>query len=150
MRMIRRNSAKCGATIIEFALITVILMIVIFAGIEFDRMVLVYTTLANSARVGVRYAIVHGEDRTGTGDPASGRTDSSAVVTVVKNFASAGMLNTSALSVTVSYPASTSSTDPGNTRGSVVAVSVAYPYDPFIVLPLQVTLRSATQGIIVF
>ena len=150
MKTIKRNSAESGATIIEFALVTLILMIVIFASIEFDRMMLVYTTLANSARVGVRYAIVHGEDRTGTGDPASGATDSSGVVTVVKNFASAGMLDTSALTVTVSYPASTSSTDPGNTRGSVVAVSVAYPYDPFVALPLHVTLRSATQGIIVF
>jgi Flp pilus assembly protein TadG len=150
--MTRRNSAERGATIIEFTLVAVSLLIVIFAGIEFDRMVLVYTTLANSARAGVRYAIVHGEDRTGTGDPASGSGNSSRVETVVRNFASAGMLNTSAstLSVTVSYPASTSSTDPGNTRGSVVQVSVAYPYDPFIVLPLHVTLRSTTQGIIVF
>jgi Flp pilus assembly protein TadG len=135
---------------IEFVLMAVLLMLVIFAGIEFDRMVLVYTTLADSARAGVRYAIVHGEDRTATGDAASGATDTSAVVTVVKNFAAAGAFDTSALSVTVSYPASTGVTDPGNTRGSVVAVSVAYPYDPLIVLPLHVTLRSKTQGIIVF
>jgi Flp pilus assembly protein TadG len=135
---------------IEFALISVVLMVVFFGSIEFDRLVLVYTTLANASRTGVRYAIVHGEDRTGTGDPASGRTDSSAVVTVVKNFASAGVLNTSALNVTVSYPASASSTDPGNTRGSLVTVSVSYFYDPFTVLPLHITLRSTTQGIIVF
>jgi Flp pilus assembly protein TadG len=32
--------------------------------IEFDRMVLVYTTPASSTRAGVRYAIVHGSDRT--------------------------------------------------------------------------------------
>lgn len=131
----------------EFALVTFSLILLVLASIEFDRMILVYTTLANSARVGARYAIVHGEDRTGTGDPPSGATDSTNVVTVVKNFASAGMLQTANLNVSVQYPATPS---PGNKRGSLVIVTVTYPYDPFTFLPLTVTLRSSTRGIIVF
>lgn len=150
MKLKRARSAQRGASIIEFAIVTFLLMLVIFASIEFDRMMLVYTTLANSARAGARYAIVHGETRTGTGDPASGATGHTNVDTVVKNFAGAGMLRTSNLNVTVDYPASTSSSDPGNKRGSLVVVTVTYPYDPFTVLPLTVTLRSSSRGIIVF
>jgi Flp pilus assembly protein TadG len=140
----RRNSARRGSALIEFIFVTIMLMLVIFASIEFDRMALVYTTVANAARVGARYAIVHGSDRTGTGDPASGPSDYSAVVTVVKNFASAGLLSTSALDVSVTY-----STD--NKPGSQVVVSVTYPYDPFTsVLPLSVNIHSTSRGVIVF
>jgi Flp pilus assembly protein TadG len=140
-----RKSAQRGATLIEFALVTLLLMIVLFAGIEFNRMVLVYTALANSARVGVRYAIVHGSDRTTTTgtDPASGPSDQTAVITKVKQFASVGMLNTSALIVNVVYPVD-------NKPGSLVKVQVTYPYDPWVALPLHVNLTSATQGIIVY
>ena len=71
--MIRnRHSRQRGSTIVEFALVVFLLLLLTFAGIEFDRMVLVYTTVAHATRTGVRYAIVHGSDRTGIGDPASG------------------------------------------------------------------------------
>jgi hypothetical protein len=53
------------------------------------------------------------------------------------------MLNTTALAVVVEYPVD-------NKAGSLVKVSVTYPYDPFVVLPLHVNITSATQGIIVF
>ena len=137
------RSPRRGATLIEFAFVTLLLMTVIFAGFEFDRMVLVYTTLASATRAGVRYAIVHGSDRTATGDPASGPSDSSNVVTVVKRFASMGTFDTGSLNVTVNYPVD-------NKPGSLVKVSVSYPYSPFSVLPLHVNITSASQGIIVF
>ena len=141
--MKKRKSARRGSALIEFAMVMFLLMIVILAGVEFDRMVLVYTALGNSARAGVRYAIVHGSDRTGTGDPPSGPGDQTAVIAKVKQYASAGMLNTTALNVVVNYPVN-------NKPGSLVKVSVTYPYDPFVVLPLHVNITSATQGIIVF
>ena len=143
--MTRRKSSQRGATLIEFALVAFLLMMVIFACFEFNRMVLVYTTLANASRAGVRYAIVHGSDRTVTPgtDPASGPGNTANVVTKVKQFASMGTLNTSNLSVVVDYPVN-------NKPGSLVKVSLSYPYNPFIVLPLNVNITSATQGIIVF
>ena len=141
--MTRRKSPKRGATLIEFALVAFLLMMVIFAGFEFSRMILVYTTLASASRAGVRYSIVHGNDRTGTGDPASGPGNTTNVVTKVKQFASMGTLNTDNLTVTVDYPVN-------NKRGSLVKVSLSYPYNPFVVLPLNINITSATQGIIVF
>ena len=144
--MRKRKSAQRGATIIEFAMVTLLLMIVILAGIEFDRMVLVYTALANSARAGVRYAIVHGSDRTGASgsDLASGPGDKTAVIAKVRQFASAGMLDTLKLIVTVDY------IPLDNKPGTLVKVAVLYKYDPFVVLPLGVKITSATQGYIVF
>jgi hypothetical protein len=65
-------------------------------------------------------------------------------VTVVKNFASAGVLDISKLNITVSYP------DAANGARNRVSVTVIYPYDPFSVLPLSVNLGSTSQGVITY
>jgi Flp pilus assembly protein TadG len=127
------------------AVLTVIMLLFV---VEIGRMVLVYTTVANAARAGVRYAIVHGSSRSAgaTVDSASGPGNNpTQVVTVVKNFASAGLLTTSRLVVTVTYPGGS------NAPGQYVTVSAVYPYDPLITY-FSKTLRlgSASQGIIVF
>jgi hypothetical protein len=123
----------------------VLLLLVIFAAIELDRMVFVYTCLADSAKAGIRYAIVHGNDRTGTGanGPSGPGADALQVVTAVKNYASL-MINPSALTVSVTY------LDSKNTPGSRVKVLVQYAYDPYTVLPLNVNLSATSQGIITF
>jgi Flp pilus assembly protein TadG len=133
---------------VEFSLVGFILCMVVLAVLEMGRMILVYTTVANSARVGVRYATVHGSSRTaGSGlTNASGPSGNPAqVLTVVKDFASAGMLTTSQLVITVAYPGAS------NAPGQLVNVTVSYPYNPLTTwLPLKVNLGSTTQGVIVF
>jgi Flp pilus assembly protein TadG len=142
--LMKRNSEK-GQTLIEFALVAFIFFIVIFAVIEMERMLLVYTTVANSARAGVRYAIVHGHDRTGSGaNGPSTPTDYSNVVNVVKNLAGVGALDTGKLTVTVNY------IDGSNAPGSRISVKAVYPYDPFTALPLSVNLGSLSEGVITF
>jgi len=136
---------------VEFALVTMVLLVVTFGGFEFDRMLMAYTSLANAARVGVRYAIVHGSTRTATGDAASGATDTSNVVTAVRSYAKLGFLTANNVTVTVDYPASSDPTvDPGNAPGSTVIVSVSSAYDPLTWLPLRPTLKSTSRGVIVF
>lgn len=133
---------------VEFSLIAVMLVIVLLAIVEMGRMVLVYTTVANAARAGARYAIVHGGERTGSGATGpSGPGSTTQVQTVVKNFASAGLLNTSNLTITVSYPNGL------NTAGSLVSVTVTYPYDPLVPYfstILSTTLGSTSEGVITF
>jgi hypothetical protein len=133
-------------------------MVVIFAGIEFDRMVLVYTAIAESAKAGVRYAIVHGNNRTGlTGtEPQCGPSDNPApVVALIKGVASSGVLDTALLTnancatstsqgICVTYP------NGANRTGDPVVVRVVYPYDPFVALPLRVNLSATARGIIAF
>jgi hypothetical protein len=146
--MQRADSGKSrGSSLVEFALVAFQLSLIVFASLDFSRMVLVYTDLANAARVGARYAITHGSKRTGSGaDGPSGPGDNPAqVVSVVKDYARSGLLDPNKLSVSVKY--TNSLNDPGNP----VVVSVSYTYDPFFtLLPLRVPLGSTTKGIITF
>lgn len=144
---IGRLSTSRGAVLIEFVLCAFLLIIVLLSVVEMGRMVLVYTAVANSARAAARYAIVHGASRTGGGvdGPSGPAADPPQVVQAVRNFAEAGMIDVTRLTINVTYPAG------ANTVGSPVQVVVSYPYDPLIgMLPLAVPLSNASRGIIVF
>jgi Flp pilus assembly protein TadG len=141
----RRAAGRRGSSLVEFALISFELLLVIFATIEFCRMVLVYTSIANSAAIGVRYATVHGGD----GSEAS----STDICGVVKDYAKVGTLNTANLTcggtsggrIVVNW------LDGSDTPGSRVQVTMVYPYDPFMsVLPLHVNLGSTSTGVITY
>jgi len=136
-----------GQTLVEFSLVAFLCMILLLSIVEISRMALVYTTVANAARAGARYSIVHGSVRTGSGvDGPSGPAQNPAeVLTVIKNFASAGLLIPSNLIITVSYPGAS------NAPGQQVSVTVIYPYDPLTTyFPLRVRLGSVSQGVIAF
>ena len=142
------RAGRAGQTMVEFSVVALLTAITLLFVVEIGRTVLVYTTVANAARAGVRYAVVHGSSRaTGsTVDSASGPgSNPTQVVTAVKNFASAGLLTTSRLVVTVTYPGGS------NAPGQYVTVSAVYPYDPLTTY-FSKTLRlgSASQGIIAF
>lgn len=111
----------------------VILMLGVF---ELCRMVLVYTTVANAARIGMRFAEVHGADNSAT---------STDVQNVVKSYLTAAPMNTSSsnLFITVSGV--------GGAIGTTVTVTVDYQYDPFMTyFPLSVYLGSTSQGVITY
>lgn len=137
-----------GQALVEFSIVCVMLYLMVFSVVEMGRMVLVYVTVANSARVGARYAVVHGNSRTtgtGTSNASGPAANPAQVVTVIKNFASAGLLTTSRLVITVNYPGAS------NAPGQLVNVTVVYPYDPLTTwLPLRVRLGSTTEGVITF
>lgn len=140
-------AGRRGASIVEFTFVAFTLCLVMFAAFEFDRMVLVYTTISNAARTGTRYAIVHGSSRTGSGPHGpSGPASAPEVITVVRNIASAGLLDSDRVNVTVQY----FGTPPSNAPGARVRVTAVYPYDPFTVLPLRVNLTAVSEGVIAF
>ncbi len=139
-----------GQAMVEFSLVTLLTVIMLLFIVELSRMVLVYTTVANAARAGLRYAMVHGSSRPTTGclavDCASGPGNNpGAVVTVIDNFAGAGLLTTSLLVINVTYP------DASNAPGETVNITVVYPYDPLITyFTKTLRLGSAAQGVIVY
>src|SRR5579871_2391399 len=125
-----------GTALVEFALVGFLLVLVLLASIEFSRMLLVYTAVANAARAGCRYAITHGTDNP---------TTVTAIQTVVSNFAGTAPINATKLTTTVSpNPYSGAGTAPGST----VYVQVVYAYDPFTILPLHVNLGSISYGVV--
>jgi len=141
-------TGRGGQGLVEFSLVTLMTVLMLLFVVEMGRAVLVSTTVDNAAQEGVRYAIVHGNSRTtgSTVDSASGPGSNPAqVITVVKNFASAGLLTTSRLVINVTYPQASNA--PGNT----VTVTVVYPYDPLTTY-FSKTLRlgSASTGVIAF
>ena len=144
MRVRDRWREDRGSSLLEFALISFTFVIILLSVVEMGRIVLVYTCIANAARAGARYAIVHGGDQTAS---PSGPGSVTNVQTVVSNFASAGLVNTALLTTTVSYP------NGNNTAGSPVRVTVTYPYDPlvsFFSSMLNTTLSSTSEGVITY
>jgi Flp pilus assembly protein TadG len=119
---------------VEFALSVLMLTILLFGVFEITRMLLVYTTVANAARIGARYAQVHGAD-----SPATVAN----VKTVVRNYLKTAPMNTASALIDVA-PA------PG-AIGSTITVTVNYRYDPFMTyFPLNVYLASTSQGVVTF
>jgi hypothetical protein len=127
-----------------------VVLMFVFGLIEICRLMLTYTTLAEAARAGLRYASTHGNDRFGGGtDGPSGGPGGcgswpyvSSVVTSAAN--AAGLAGT--LTVSVCYAT-------GNSIGNSVSVTVNYPYNPiisFIGLAPTINLTSTTQGAINF
>ncbi len=142
-----RVAGCTGQTLVEFALVAFLSVILLLGMIEIGRMALVYTTVAHSARAGARYAIVHGSMHTGTGvnGPSGPAANPPQVVTAVRNMAGAGLLNLNSLVIDVTYPGGS------NQPGQPVSVKVVYPYDPLTTyFPLRVRLGSISQGVIVF
>ena len=141
------HSRARGQALVEFSLVAFLSVMMLLSVVEISRVALVYTTVANAARAGARYAIVHGNMRTGSGvdGPSGPAQNPPQVITVVKNFASAGLLNINALEITVNYPGAS------NAPGQPVAVTIVYPYDPLTsYFPLRVRLGSTSQGVITF
>jgi Flp pilus assembly protein TadG len=143
------RTCRCsGQTLVEFSLTALMTSITMLFVLEIGRMLLVYTAIADAAREGVRYAIVHGSSRsTGSAqNDASGPSSNPAqVVTVIDNFAGTGALTISRLVISVTYPGSS------NAPGQTVNVSVVYPYDPLVTyFPATLRLGSVSQGVILF
>jgi len=142
-----RRASVHGQVLVEFTLVAFLSLILLLSIVEISRMALVYTTVANAARAGARYSIVHGGTRTGSGvdGPSGPAANPPQVLTVIRNFASAGLLTTGSLVIAVSYPGAS------NAPGQLVSVSVIYPYDPLTsYFPFRVRLGSMSQGVIAF
>ena len=149
-----------GSALVEFSVSVFLLLMVLFGVIELQRMLFVYNTIADSARAGVRYAIVHGF----YASPSSGPGSTTNVENVVTTFASASLLDPSKLTAACPIPSTGGicvlyDPPPGtagsgtNAPGNIVTVKVSYPYDPFVgwFKPLLgVNLTSTSQGAIVY
>jgi hypothetical protein len=152
-RTLSRDACAAGSTLVEFALVLFQLMLVLLAGIEFARMVVVYTSLVDAANMGTRYAIVHGSQNTGSTAPVPGVDPGSRpsgpgnnpvdVVNTIKYWKTG--LDPAKLNVSVTY--ANGSNDPG----SIVTVKVWYLYEPFTLLPIKnMKIGAVSAGVIMY
>lgn len=154
MRRCTRLRNGRGSTLLELPLALIWVFTVIFGLTESARLVLAYTTLADAARAGTRYAIAHGSHRSGSGvDGPSGPGGCLQVITQIQNVVSGAGLS----SVTVNDPkvqvaCSQMYPDGTNNIGAKVYVKVSYPFASVLPLiaPFSVTIGSASEGIICY
>lgn len=126
-----------GQALVEFAMTAVTLLVLLFFLFEFGRILLVYETVSNAARVGTRYAIVHGSDN------LASTTD---IQTYVQNFLSAGSAGSAGATITPSWPDTGSCKNPG----CRVKITVSYAYDPMLpFVPISTfSISSSSEGVI--
>lgn len=133
---------ECGQALVEFTLTTLVLVTLMIGVVEMSRLVLIYTAIANAARAGSRYAMVHGSY--------------SSVSPQVQNYANyylrSATVNLSKVTVTTTYPDPIGSNPSGCTApGCHVSVSVSYPYYPLSsYFRLRVNLGSISQAVITY
>lgn len=132
---LRGRRGEWGATILEFGLSFTLLFLILFGIVDFGRALYAYDAIADAARIGTRYAIVHGSS---SSSPAT----SSTISTYVTGQCCAG-LSTSALTVTTTW-------NPNNNPGSTVNIQVQYNFNfilPF--LPSATVPMSATSQMVI-
>ncbi len=150
-----------GQALVEFALITIFLFVMVLSILEMVMFMHTYSVLADSAKEGVRYAIVHGANNAQASGPTcpcadiDGPPAPSGTVAgygsgygVVKSFARYSLHATGGMTVTVTYgPADTPAVTPLNKTPNRVQVVVAYPYQPIFGLSWPtVTVNAAAEG----
>lgn len=120
-----------GAELVEFALTSTLLMLVVFGIVNLGLAVWQYNMMANLAQEGARWASVRGA---GSASPAT----SADVQTYV---------NTRSTGLNVSVAATWS---PDTTAGSTVIVQVQKPFNRFTsyLLPASMTLSSTARMIV--
>jgi len=164
----RPKQHEAGQAATEFILMAVFLMLLIAAFVEMVMFLYAYNVLADSAKEGVRYAIVHGsKNGTPSGPSCSGAGGCPDIdgppaplgttpgygsgYGVVKTYAqlTGHYVSGTAMTVTVTYP--DTANPPANQTPNRVRVVVRYPYQPFFGLGWPtVNVNAAAEGRIMF
>jgi Flp pilus assembly protein TadG len=149
--MHRSRKSRRGSSIVEFAIVCFVLVLVVFGVFEFCRMALVYSNLANASRVAVRYAITHGVDRSNACASGAGCNTSDSTAASSDICGTSGVLTSMAKGPLDTSKLVCSYSNLGGAVGSIVRVNVSYAYDPwFNIVPFKVTLSSTSQGVITY
>jgi Flp pilus assembly protein TadG len=143
------KKGQAGQAAVEFAFIIVFLVVFLISFLEITGLVYTYSVLADSAKEGVRFGVVHGTlSSTCNGPGAAGiacDAGAAGVKTAVSNYLSASLHDKAAMTVTPTYP------DGSSKPSSRVRVVVTYPYQPFFGLGWPtVTVNAAAEGKIYF
>jgi Flp pilus assembly protein TadG len=147
-----RHSER-GTTLLEFALVAIVLFMLIFGIIDFSRALFAYHFVANAAREGTRYASVRGADC----DPAFMNDCGAALIQHYLRTEATGIgMDPSQLSVPAPLYAG-SNTCPAvginslmNTPGCIVVVTVTYKFSfLFPLLPVSPVNMSSTASTVI-
>jgi len=136
----RRHPGQRGQSLVEFAFVLPIIVLVIVAFIEIGRAVFAWNTIANAARQGARVAAVNQLPDVTDCDESRPIEDPYEPHWSIRGcaIAAGGALGISAANVTVSYaapPSTTLACNPTLHVGCIAAITVTYDYNvstPFV------------------
>jgi Flp pilus assembly protein TadG len=146
------EKGSLGQAAVEFALVLLFLFILFVSMLELILMMHAYNTLADSAKEGVRYAIVHGTGNSSCSGPGTATISCSGspysqVQAAVTNYAGLSLHSTSTMTINVDYNPNGANGSACNVPGCMVKVTVQYPYQPLFGLGWPtVTIYAAASG----
>jgi hypothetical protein len=155
----RCNRLERGQTAIEFLFTVLFVMLFVLGFLELVLLVFSYNVLADSAKEGVRFAIVHGTKSlncNGPGDPADATVacdgTSAGVKTAVTNYGNHSGQSIANGNITVTYANAADGTKPAcSAPGCSVEVQVSHVYRPFFGLGWpNVTMHATSEGVVTF
>ncbi|HLI97434.1 MAG TPA: TadE/TadG family type IV pilus assembly protein [Candidatus Baltobacteraceae bacterium] len=128
--------AQRGTAMVEFAISSLVLLMLLLGILELGRALYTYHTIADAARLGARWAIVRGSGCIDASCPATQSSVKSYVLAHVP------LLDPSSVTVTANWPS-------GEAAGDPVSVTVKYNFNfavPYIGNSL--TMQSTSQMVI--
>jgi len=128
MRKRRQQARFQGQTLVEFALVLPVMILIILGVVEYGRAYYTASLLQNAAREGARYGILHP-----TWIDSDDNPDPNNITARTRQFIVG--LDVNKLTITVSFP------DGTTTRGSRLRVTVTYPCQSFVPFLRNYTLR---------
>lgn len=132
---IAKRESRRGSALAEFTIVSVAALTMIFGIIDFGRAIYTYHLVSEAARLGTRYAIVHGVAACAGGSPDP-----------LQSYVSsqAPLVGQGALTVTTTCPGGNTgcsvSASPFNGSGCLVSVQVAYQFRFFVPLVSQLAI----------
>jgi Flp pilus assembly protein TadG len=155
--MTERLAAEDGAELLEYSLVFILFLTLIFGIAGFGHMLYAYHFVSNTAREATRFAAVHGStcnnDADGgscstTGGPA-GPGNATPISDYVSSITPPG-IDSGSVSVNPSWPGTGTLCTPANLPGCPVQVEIQYQFN--FIFPLiaskSLTLSSTSQMII--
>jgi Flp pilus assembly protein TadG len=136
-----------GQSLIEFALVLPVLVIVLVGVFDLGRAVMLSETLNNAVREGARHAIVHGATSSSPLGPATLTTPPAADNTATAEVRRHAIGINSSITIVMSWP------DGNANKGSEVQIIATTPFTPILSQVftgggIAVTLRSGTTMVI--
>ena len=131
---VRGINGEKGATLLEFAFVSILFMMLTAGMMELARGVWLYNTVSHAAREGCRYAIIKGSDSGYAGTLPQAQALVSDYVKTRIPF--------DAVTVTTTWA------DPARTPGTVVTVAVDFEFEPVIAFFPSVPLTSTSKMVI--
>lgn len=129
-----------GSSLVEFLIVFPALILVVFGVIEFSVLFYDYAIIYNASRNGARYGVVVRSSSSSYATPAE-------VINYTQTYCTGKLLTFSTTAASATITATQSANPP--TRGSLLTVTVSYPYSYLLVHKLvgfnqQNTLTTTT------